>query len=229
VDHAVVFLVPIGTGRYELFLEPPDDEPAGSAASAEPPGFFQRVMQRTHSRWHEAVRGARTERPSAGVVARLRDRAVCATAEAIAEQRTLWMLRHAKRVTLVHPSDLSASQAAAERDRMLSEAAAHHLRWLIVDGLAFAASGVFVLIPGPNLIAYYFLFRVVGHLLSWRGVRRAASVRWEFQSEPALAELGGLAELPREARASRVDAIAARLRLPSLAAFFDRTAVPARS
>ena len=30
-------------------------------------------------------------------------------------------------------------------------------------------------------------------------------------------------------RASRVDAIAAGLRLPSLAAFFDRTAVPARS
>ena len=79
------------------------------------------------------------------------------------------------------------------------------------------------------MIAYYFLFRVVGHLFSWRGTRRAAAVHWDFRSEPALAELGTLADLPREARASRVDAIAAHLRLPSLAAFFDRTAVPARS
>jgi hypothetical protein len=226
VDHAVVFLVPIGSGRHELFLEPPDDEP--SSAPAEPPGFFHRVVQRTQQRWHDAVRAARTDRAS-GMFTRLRDRAVCATAEAIAEQRPLWTLRHASRVTLVHSSEMSASRAAAERDRMLSEAAAHHLRWLVVDGLAFVASGVFVLVPGPNLIAYYFLFRVVGHLLSWRGARRAGTVQWDFQSEPALAELGGLAELPREARASRVDAIAARLRLPSLAAFFDRTAVPARS
>jgi hypothetical protein len=226
VEHAVVFLVPVGSGRYELFLEPPADEEPASAAQ---PGFWQGVLQRAQGRWYEAVRTARTDDAAAGWFARVRDRAICRTAEAISEQRTLWTLRHADQITLVHPSDMSAGDCATHRDRMLSEAGSHHLRWLVIDGLVFIGSGVFVLVPGPNVIAYYFLFRVVGHFFSWRGARRAAAARWDFRSEPALAELGGLADLPREARAPHVDAIAARLRLPSLAAFFDRTAVPARS
>jgi len=86
-----------------------------------------------------------------------------------------------------------------------------------------------VLIPGPNILAYYFAFRVVGHYLSWRGARQAIdATAWRLTPEPALAELGGLAHMARAARAPRVAAIAAELNLPRLAAFFDRTAVPAR-
>lgn len=223
----MVFLVPIGSGRFELFLEPPAEEPA--TEPGEPSGFWHRTLHRLNLRWSEAVRTARSDDRAAGWFARARDRAICRTAEAIAEQRTLWTLRHAERVLLVHPSDMSPDAAAAARAQILAAAAAHHVRWLAIDTVALVASGVFVLVPGPNLIAYYFAFRVLGHFFSWRGARRAAAARWDFQSEPALAELRALADLPREARASRVEAIAARLRLPSLAAFFDRTAVPARS
>jgi hypothetical protein len=84
-------------------------------------------------------------------------------------------------------------------------------------------------VPGPNVLAYYFLFRVVGHYLSWRGARQALeAITWSNLPEPALAELGRLAALPRDARQSRVQAIAEALNLPRLAAFFDRTAVPVR-
>ena len=83
--------------------------------------------------------------------------------------------------------------------------------------------------PGPNVLAYYFLFRVVGHYLSWRGAGQALDViTWTNHPEPALAELGRLATLPRDARQSRVEAIADALNLPRLAAFFDRTSVPVR-
>jgi hypothetical protein len=69
---------------------------------------------------------------------------------------------------------------------------------------------------------------VVGHCLSWRGARQARlRSRWQLRAEPALTELGGLVNVPRDARASQVDAIAAALHLPRLANFFDRTAVPA--
>ena len=129
----------------------------------------------------------------------------------------------------MHPSDLSTAQAAAERDRILASARKHHSRWLAFDLVAFVISGLLVLVPGPNLIAYYFAFRVIGHYLSWLGARHAMRASWELRAEPALAELGRLADLPRDARATRVHAIAAGLNLPSLADFFDRTAVPARS
>jgi hypothetical protein len=42
--------------------------------------------------------------------------------------------------------------------------------------------------------------------------------------EPALTALGALAPLPRDQRQERVAAIADGLRLPRLAAFFDRVA-----
>jgi hypothetical protein len=129
----------------------------------------------------------------------------------------------------VHPADRSPEECAAARDRVLADARAHHGRWLVVDGVIFAATGVLVIVPGPNVIAYYFAFRLMGHYFSWRGARQALDgAAWQLRPEPALTELGRLADLPRDARASRVRAIAAGLNLPRLADFFDRAAVPAR-
>jgi hypothetical protein len=86
---------------------------------------------------------------------------------------------------------------------------------------------VFFFIPGPNLVAYYFAFRLIGHLQSWRGARQAMDViKWSFEPDPGLAELASLIALPRAERAPRVAAIAARLNLPRLPSFFDRVTVP---
>ena len=224
----MIYLLPVGAQRFELYSEPPG-EPDQPETPPRTHGMWHRMTHRLHLKWHDAVRTARHDTADAGMFARLRDRSIRRTAESIAEQRTLWTLRHAQRVALVHPSDLSAAHATAIRDGILAHAGTHHVRWLAFDSVALVVSGILVVIPGPNLLAYYFAFRVVGHYFSWRGARRAAEAGWDLRSEPALAELGGLADLPREARASRVAAIAARLRLPSLADFFDRTAVTARS
>ena len=52
-----------------------------------------------------------------------------------------------------------------------------------------------MLLPGPNLIGYYFAFRVIGHFLSWRGARQALGhVAWRPRAEPRLTELGRLAD-----------------------------------
>jgi len=88
-------------------------------------------------------------------------------------------------------------------------------------------SGILFFVPGPNLVAYYIAFRLVGHLQSWRGARQAAErIAWTFEPDPGLAELASLVDVPRETRAPRVAAIAERLNLPRLTAFFDRVAVP---
>src|SRR5262249_14809992 len=164
VGSAVIFLVPIGARRFELYSEPPDENPATAVTSSA--GFWHRLSHRLQERWHHAVRTARHTGSDAGLWARMRDWAVCRMAEAIAEQRTLWTLRHGGRPSLVHPSDLSSAQAAAERDRILSAARQHHSRWLAFDLVAFVVSGLLVLVPGPNLIAYYFAFRVISPYLS---------------------------------------------------------------
>ena len=215
-DESLVYLVPVAAGRFDLYSEPPDVHA--------PAGRFRRAQER----WREAVHAARTREPHAGRIARGRDWAVRRSAEMIAEQRTLWSLRHVTEATLVHPADLAGPAAAGIRDRLLDLARHHHGWWLILDTFLFVASGVFILVPGPNILAYYFFLRVAGHYLSWRGARQARlRSRWQLRAEPALTELGGLVNVPRDARASQVDAIAAVLHLPRLANFFDRTAVPA--
>jgi hypothetical protein len=226
LDEVVVYLVPVGASRFELYTEQRDD----GVADNPPPssaGFWPRWRHRFHEQWRETVRTARRAEPAAGRLAHVRDRAVRGIVETIAEQRTLWSLRACTGAALVHPSDLTGETAAAARDRLLTRAGRHHGRWLMIDAVLLAVSGVFVIVPGPNVLAYYFAFRVVAHYLSWRGARQAlVRTAWRLSPEPALADLGRLAGLPRDARASRVDAIAAALNLPRLAAFFDRAAVP---
>lgn len=218
----IVFLVPAQRGRYELYsevIEP--DEPAPV-----PDGRFRRWLHAANLQWAALVERAR-DGDGTGWWARTRDRIVCALAESIAEQRTLWALRSADSVDVHMPAFLAEADARRCVTNDLAAARSHHLRWLIIDTLLFIVSGVLALVPGPNLLAYYFAFRCVGHLQSWRGARQGMDVTtWHYAPDPALSELSELVDLPRTARASRVDAIAERLNLRHLADFFDRVAVP---
>lgn len=217
-----IFLVPAGRGRYELYSEVPEsDDP-----QPVPNGRLRRWLHAANAQWHALVAQAR-QGHGTGWWARTRDRVVCALAESIAEQRTLWALRNEEAAEVRMPAFLAPDDARARIMKDLAAARSHHQRWLIVDTLLFVVSGVLALVPGPNLIAYYFAFRCVGHLQSWRGARQGTDVvRWTFVADPALADLSALVDVPRTARAPQVAAIAERLNLRHLADFFDRVAVP---
>lgn len=219
----IVFLVPIGHGRFELYSETGDEPPAPPAPES---GRLRRWVHAANLQWHHLVERARLETPQTKL-ARWRDAVVCRLAEAIAEQRTLWALRNQTAATLRHPADVVQGHARAVLQSSLGRARIHHQRWFIIDVLLFIASGVLFFLPGPNLVAYYFAFRCVGHLQSWRGARQALDrIRWTLEPDSELAALGSLVDVPRDARAPLVAAIASKLNLPKLSAFFDRVAVP---
>ncbi len=164
-----------------------------------------------------------------GWFARLRDRAARLALATVGNHGALWSLRGASHAVLVHPNDVAADQASFHRDRLLRAAARRHVWWMSAAIALSLPALLLALVPGPNLIGYYVAGRGVGHFLSWHGAHTGRRAAWTLRAEPALAELGALADLPRADRASRVDALAARLRLARLATFFDRAAVPARS
>jgi hypothetical protein len=232
LQDSAVFLVPIGSRRFELYTEAPDEVPPDAAPSTSG-NAWPRLMHRLREQWRRAAHTA-SQPPSssgrrAGRFSRARDWLVRRIAESIAEQRTLWSLRGISGATFVYPDDLSDASAAAIRGRLLAHARRHHLRWLLVNLAGVALTAVLVILPGPNLIGYYFLFRVAGHYLSWRGARQGLDrIVWRGRAEPALTALGGLAPLSREQRTERVASIAAALQLPRLAVFFDRCAVADR-
>jgi hypothetical protein len=226
-----VFLVPAGDGRYELYCEvaEPPTVDAGKARV----GFVRRIVDRFREllataereyREHQAERGAAAGEPKTHT-RRIRDRTLRWMAESIAEQRLLWHLRGCEEATLVYPHDMAESETLGVLKEQLRIDFERHRRWFVVDLLGFIASGLVFFVPGPNVLAYYFLFRFVGHFLSMRGARQGLShVRWRPQPSPALSELRQTLSLDRDAREPRLREIAARLGLEHLASFVQRVA-----
>lgn len=172
----IVYLVSTGNGGYEL--EPPPPDPGAAEPSR---GFWGRRLDRLKASWARAVEEARRQHPS-GRWARRRARLIRDLDESIEEQRSLWALRDRATATLVHPPELSRDAASQVLRGLLAHARRHHGRWLAIDVALFVASGLLMLLPGPNLVAYYFAFRVIGHYLAWRGARQALdAVSWTFE------------------------------------------------
>jgi len=223
-----VYLVPIGQDRYELYCEVPDDpEPQPEDA---PAGFFRRMKQRFSAMLAEAERERRrtnADQPPRGTLGRLKSRTLRYIAESIAEQRLLWHLRRQESACLFFPDDLEEHRAVNLLRRQLGRDFEKHRFWLIVDSLGFIGSGVFFFLPGPNIVAYYFAFRIVGHYLSMRGARQGLDeVHWTSERSAPLAELRRAIDLDADERDRRVQGVADALKLEHLVKFFERTAIP---
>ena len=224
-----VCLVPLGGSRVALYAEPP--------AVAEPPpapdaSRLRHWLHRAGVEWRRLMVDARARvldgSTASGATARLRrwfDRLVCRLADTIDDQRALWSLRGMTDATLLYASSLTTAEATAKLHAVLGTLRRHHGRWMVADLLLFIVTGALFLLPGPNVIAYYFGIRAFGHLQSWRGARQARTdMHWTLEASDPIAELAALAEWPRAARAAGVEAVAARLDLPGLASFVARNA-----
>ncbi|HEX7088103.1 MAG TPA: hypothetical protein VF198_17215 [Vicinamibacterales bacterium] len=222
-----VFLVPVGSDRYALYCEVPDEDPSGADPDHDR-GLWRSWVQRFREMLARMERERQTDEPPAPTWwGRVKARGRRMVAESIAEQRLLWHLRRQTVASLVHPEDLPADAAQSIVRESLQADFDKHLRWLVVDAVLGAASLALVLIPGPNLLGYYFTFRIVGHLFSMRGARQGLTrVRWEPRASGELAELRPLVSVDCDARRPLVEAISARLQLEHLRRFFDRVAVP---
>lgn len=232
-----VFVIPVARDGYELYCEPAADVEA--APEAQPNGFLARLRYRLsptrlRQRFSAILRAAEQrqhhhraepEEPR-GWAGRLQDRMMAWIVERIAEQRLLWNLRGQTDVVAAHPPDMTFDQVMTLIRRTLQRDYERHRLWLVIDATIFVASGALALVPGPNLLAYYFLFRVGGHWLSMRGARQGLDrVTWTGRPCAPLTELRDVAALDPSAREQRIHDIATRLRLQHLSTFFERIAI----
>ena len=224
-----VFLIPIGRDRYELYCEQPADE--NTAPVTEPTGVLAKLRYRFTVMLRaaeERQRSGEVDHTQKGWLGRAQDHLMAWVAERIAEQRLLWNLRRQTTATAAHPQDMSFDQVLTLIRRTLQRDYERHRLWLVLDTIFLIASGALMLVPGPNIVAYYFAFRVVGHWLSMRGANQGLHhVEWTSRPCPPLAELREVAVLDPPVRSQRVHDIASRLRLQHLSAFFERVAIHA--
>lgn len=225
-----VYLIPVGPQRYEFYCEdhPDSDAMAGDVQST---GRLAKIYQK----FKAALAQVEAERQS-GIARvhhrprtwteRMKDRAMCWLAEKIAEQRLLWRLRKETAVQLFHPDDMTGDQAMTQVRTNLQYEANRHLKWTIIDAVPFVLSAVTVPLPGPNIIGYYFGFRLVGHYLSRRGAKNGLdNVQWSPCATGQLTRLRQAIALVPHEREQQVHDVASELRLEHLATFFERTSV----
>lgn len=216
-----VYLVPTGAERYELYCEVaasvvPDQEPHPRSLWGKAMATFRRAL----AEGEQSRRGAAPETESGfGKVRRFVMRKI---ADAVAEQRLLWHIRRETAARLVHPDDRTATQAIDIARQQFSSDRDKHRRWMFIDGLLTLASAPIALLPGPNFLAYYFIFRTVGHYLSMRGAQQGLDcVTWTPVPSVHLTELRAALPLDKPTRCRRIDEIAAALGLDELGIFVE--------
>lgn len=219
-----VFVIPLGGERYELYCEGAVSGDAGDEPSGDG------VWARARRRFGEMLRAAE-DRERTGLVpdvapgwmGRQYDRLIGWVAERIAEQRLLWKLRQQDTVTVVHPADLPFEATMVLVRASLGGDRARHLRWALVHALLFSLSGLLAIVPGPNLLAYLFAFRMVGHWLSFRGASQGLRrTLWNGRSSPELASVREALTLPMPARDARLRELGDALGLSGLSVFVER-------
>lgn len=222
-----VYVLPVAPDRYELYCE--HDGPDADVIGEVPQGRFAKM----YANFKEALARVEEERLS-GVARvhdrprtwteRMKDRGLCWIAEKVAEQRLLWRLRNESELTLHYPDDMTDEIAIGTARADLQREVDRHGKWVVIDGLLFVASGVLFFVPGPNLVAYYFGFRLAGHYLSRRGAKHGLTeVQWHSCGSAQLSRLRRVLALDPVERDREVHEVASALRLPHLAKFFERT------
>ncbi len=224
-----VFLIPIGRDVYEPYFEPDDD---ADEAVDEGAGWLSRQRRKLSDMLREAeAERHRRQDPDAearaGFVARWRKKSMRWIVERAAEQRLLWHLRTATEVTLVAPGDLPEGQAEAILRLGLKRDSDRHLRWFLLNLVGLIVSVATILVPGPNMLGYYFTFTTVGHMLAWRGAQQGMRrVAWRVEASADLTDVRAALALAASAREERLQNLAHRLGLRHLATFVARLAVP---
>jgi Mitochondrial K+-H+ exchange-related len=223
-----VYMVALSATRYELYCEV-DSGGAETGVTAQT-GWRTRVAQsfrqvvdfveREREKRHASVE--QQEQQSRWT--RLRDRVIAWLAERIAEQRLLWHLRGAEEATLHYPSDMKAADVQERVSMSLRHDARRHAGWMVIDFIAYLACLPLTPLPGPNLPAFYFVFRTVGHVFAWMGARHGMThVAWHLEPSEPLAKLRSVSSLTGVERYALVHEIADRLQLRRLDAFLERT------
>jgi hypothetical protein len=88
------------------------------------------------------------------------------------DEAMLARLWSARTVELYHPAARRGDEVRAIWMDYLRQQWRRHLVWLIVNAVIAPISVLFAILPGPNLIGYWFAYRAIHHSLVVWGIRR---------------------------------------------------------
>ena len=93
------------------------------------------------------------------------------------DESMLVRLRSARRIDLHHPASRTADEVRALWADYLNHRWWRHLLWMSLNGVIAPFTVLFAILPGPNVIGYWFLYRAIHHALIVWGIRRVRAGR----------------------------------------------------
>jgi Mitochondrial K+-H+ exchange-related len=166
-----IYLLLIDHERFFFYADEsaaPDDQSDGVESSGRPGpgirGWLHGKYQRFLSAWRHGESGAIVW------VRRVWDWLHTLTHP---DEAMLVRLRSARSIELHYPASRSGNEVREIWRGYLSQEWWRHLLWLSVNGLlAPPTIAILWILPGPNLIGYWFAYRAIHHLLVLWGIRR---------------------------------------------------------
>jgi hypothetical protein len=175
-----------GTGRHVFYARPPVGGEDERGDGPPPRGLRARVearLRRLRSLWqHSSGRAARLSRAAWEWLQR----------RTHPDESLLARLRSAETVDLHHPASMSAEEASAAWSAFLARSRRRHWPWFVFDLLAAPGAAVLAVLPGPNIIGYWFFYRAVHHALILHGLGNARSGRLATRLRPGAAHPAAL-------------------------------------
>ncbi|WP_435018186.1 hypothetical protein TA3x_000132 [Tundrisphaera sp. TA3] len=162
-----IYLRVLPDGHLVFFAEPSrhGDEQVPSAA----PGRGLRAwLNRTYHRFKDAA-----ERSESGVGLQARRLFEWLRHFVSPDESMLRRLRRAEEIRIHHPPAMGPDEARSAWEAYLAGRRYPHLFWLMVDLVVSALTIPLAVIPGPNVLGYWFVYRAACHTLALLGIRRA--------------------------------------------------------
>jgi hypothetical protein len=100
------------------------------------------------------------------------------------DESMLARLRSTRHIDLHHPASRSVGEVRALWGDYLTHRWWRHLLWLALNSVIAPFTVLFALLPGPNLIGYWFAYRAIHHALIVWGIRRARRGRIWIELHP---------------------------------------------
>ncbi len=177
-----IYLLSIDERRHFFYADESEASPEegdGPGASAPPPaGLKGRLLDRYHrikSAWeHSESRVARWTRRTWDWL----------HSWSHPDESMLVRLRSARRIDLHHPASRTGDEVRALWGDYLTHRWWRHLLWMALNTLIAPFAGLLAILPGPNVIGYWFAYRAIHHTMIVWGIRRVRKARIPVELHP---------------------------------------------
>jgi hypothetical protein len=102
------------------------------------------------------------------------------------DEDLLKSLRRAKSIELYYPANLTEEDALASWNKYLNNRYRYHMLWAVINSIITPLTLALALLPGPNIIGYWFAYRAICHILIICGIKRAKEASVECHQTTSL-------------------------------------------